>query len=98
MDVTLVVVPIQCSNVSFAPPIARKFVMLFECILEMLYMFFANVFYAKIIENQCELYGSCAMLPKSRYQFALLYPCLLRRFQGVHWPIVLLEGGRTCHA
>ncbi len=34
-------------------------------------MFIANVFDAEIINNQCELYGSCVMLPKSRYQFAL---------------------------
>jgi hypothetical protein len=72
MDVALVVVPIQCYlDVSFACPIACKFVVFFECILEMLCMFFASVFDAKIINNQCKLYGSCAVLPKSRYQFAL---------------------------
>jgi hypothetical protein len=72
MDVALVVVPIQCyPNVSFASPITCKIVVFFECILEMLFMFFANVFDAKIINNQCELYGSCVVLPKSRYQFAL---------------------------
>ncbi len=60
----LVVVPIQCyPDVSFACPIACKFVVFFE--------FFANVFDAKIINKQCELYGSCVVLPKSRYQFAL---------------------------
>jgi hypothetical protein len=69
---TLVVVPIQFyPNLSFACPIACKFVVFFECILEMLCMFFANVFDAKIIDNQCELYGSYVVLPKSRYQFAL---------------------------
>ncbi len=72
MDVALVVVPIQCyPNVLFACPITCKFVVFFECVLEMLCMFFANVFDAKIIDNQCELYGSCVVLPKSRYQFAL---------------------------
>ncbi len=66
------VVPIKCyPDVSFACPIACKFVVFFECIFEMLCMFFANVFDAEIINNQCELYGSCAVLPKSRYQFAL---------------------------
>ena len=68
----LVVVPIQCyPGVPFSCPIARKFVVFFECVLEMLCMFFANVFDAKVIDNQCELYGSCVVLPKSRYQFAL---------------------------
>ncbi len=68
----LVVVPIQCyPNVSFACPVTCKFVVFFECILEMLCMFFANVFDAEIINNQCELYVSCVVLPKSRYQFAL---------------------------
>ncbi len=68
----LVVVLIQCyPNVSFACLIKCKFVVFFECILEMLCMFFANVFDAKIVDNQCELYGSCVVLSKSRYQFAL---------------------------
>ncbi len=67
----LVVVPIQCyPDVLFACPIACKFVVFFECVLEMLCMFFANVFDADI-NNECELYGSCVVLPKSRYQFAL---------------------------
>ena len=68
----LVVVPIKCySDVSFACPIACKFAVFFECILEILCMFFANVFDAEIIDIQCELYGSCVVLPKSRCQFAL---------------------------
>ncbi len=68
----LVVVPIQCyPDVLFACPIACKFVVLLKCILKMLCMFFANVFDAEIINNQCELYGYCVVLPKSRYQFAL---------------------------
>ncbi len=72
MDVALVVVPIQCyPDELFACPIACKFVVFFKCILEMLCLFFANVFDAKIVNNQCELYGSCVVLSKSRYQFAL---------------------------
>jgi hypothetical protein len=72
MDVALVAVPIQCyPNVMFACPIACKFVVFFECALEMLCMFFANLFDAEIVYNQCELYGSWVVLLKSRYQFAL---------------------------
>ncbi len=72
MDVVLVVVTIQCyPDVLFACPIACKFVVFFKCILVILCMFFAKVFNAKIIDNQCDLYESCVMLPKSRYQFAL---------------------------
>ncbi len=68
----LVVVPIQCyPDVSFACPIACKFVVFLECVFEMLCMFFADVFDAEIVGNQCDLYGSYVMLPKSRYQFAL---------------------------
>ncbi len=68
----LVVVLIQYYlDISFACPIACKFVVFFKCVLEMLCMFFSNVFNAKIINNQCELYGSCVVLSKSRYQFAL---------------------------
>ncbi len=72
MDLALVVVPIQCyPDVLFSCPIAHKFVVFFECVLEVLCMFFADVFDAKVINKQCELYGSCGMLPKARYQFAL---------------------------
>ncbi len=72
MNLALVVVPIQCyPDVPFACPIARKFVVFFKCILEMLCMFFANVFHTEVIDNQCELYGSCVVFPKARYQLAL---------------------------
>ncbi len=68
MDLALVIVPIQCyPNVLFSCPIARKFVVFFECVLEMLCMFFADVFDAEVINNQCGLYGSCVVLLKSRY-------------------------------
>ncbi len=99
MDKVLFAVPIQCyPDVLFACPIARKYVVFFECILEMLCMFFTNVFDAKINDNQCELYGSCVVLPKSRYQFALLVSVFVDFFLEVCWPIVLLEGGCTCCA
>jgi hypothetical protein len=77
----LVVVPIQCyPDVSFACPITCKFVVFFECFLDMLCMFFADVFDAKIIDNQCELYGSCVVLPKSSYQFALSVTVFVEAF------------------
>ncbi len=81
MDMALVVVPIQCYlDVLFACPIARKFEVFFKCVLEMLCMFFANVFDAKNIVNQCELYGSFVVLPKSGCNLLCQYPCLLRHF------------------
>jgi hypothetical protein len=81
MDLALVVVPIQCyPHVTFSCPIAHKFVVFFECILEMLCMFFANVFDTEVINNQCELYRSCVMLPKARYQFALSVSVLVEAF------------------
>jgi hypothetical protein len=78
----LVVIPIQCYlDVLFPCPITCKFVVFFECILEILCMFFANVFDAEIIDNQCELYGSCVVFFHSPGTNLLcLYPCLLRRF------------------
>ncbi len=80
MDLALVVVPIQCyPNVSFSCPIVHRFVVFFECVLEMLCMFFANVFDAKVINNQCELYGSCVVLPKSN-QFSLLVSVFVEAF------------------
>jgi hypothetical protein len=81
MDMALVEVPIQCYlDVLFACPIACKCVVFFECILEMLCMFIANVFDAKTINNQFERYGSCVVLPKSRYQFALLVSVFVEAF------------------
>jgi hypothetical protein len=65
--------PIQCYPiVPFACLIAHKFVVFFKCIFKMLCMFFANVFHTKIINNQFELYWSCVLFPKARYQLALL--------------------------
>jgi hypothetical protein len=81
MDMALVVVPIQCyPSVLFAYLIACMVVVFFECVLEMLCMFFADVFDAKIIDNQCELYGFCAMLTKSRYQYALSVSVFVEAF------------------
>ncbi len=81
MDLVLVVVPNQYyPDVLFSCPIAHKFVVFFKCVLEMLCMFFANVFDAEVIDNQCELYGSCVVLPKSRYQFALLVSMFVEAF------------------
>ncbi len=81
MDLAIVVVPIQCyPNVPFSCPISHKFVVFFECVLETLCMFFADLFDAKVIENQFELYGFCAVLPKSRYQFALSVSVFVEAF------------------
>ncbi len=78
MNLVHIVVPIQCyPDVLFACPIACKFVVFFKCILEMLCMFFANVFHAKAINKQCELYWSCVVFPKARYQLALSVPVLV---------------------
>ncbi len=72
MNLALVVVTIQCYPNVFACPIAHKFVVFFKCILEILCMFFADVFYAKVIDAQCNLYWSCVVFLKARYQLALL--------------------------
>ncbi len=75
------VVPIKCyPNIPFACPITHKFVAFFKCILEMLCMLFANVFHAKIIDNQCELYWSCDLFPKAGYQIALLVSVFVETF------------------
>ena len=81
MILVLVVVPIQCyPGVLFACPNARKFVVFFKCVLEMLCMFFASIFHAKVIDNQRELYGSCVVLSKARYQFVLLVSVFVEAF------------------
>jgi hypothetical protein len=51
-----------------------------ECIFEMLGIFLPNVFYAKVVDNQDELYRSCVVFPKARYQFALLVTMFVQTF------------------
>ncbi len=81
MNLALVVVPIQCyPDVPFACPITRKFVVFFNCVLEMLCMFFADAFHAKIIENQYELYWSCVVFPKARFQLDLSVSVFVESF------------------
>jgi hypothetical protein len=73
MKLVLVVVPIQrLSRCTVCLSNAGKFVVFFKYFLKVLCMFFTDVFQAKIINNQCELYWSCVVLPKARYQLVLL--------------------------
>ena len=52
MYLSFVVVPVQCDpNVSCSCPIAGEFVMFLECVLEMLGVFFADVFHPKVVHN-----------------------------------------------
>ncbi len=46
----------------------------------MLCIFFVDLFDAEIIDNQCELYVSCVVLPKFRYQFALWVSVFVEAF------------------
>jgi hypothetical protein len=88
------VVLIQCyPDASCACPIARKFVVFLECIFEMLGMFFADIFYAEVLNNQCELYWYGVMFPKVRYQFALLVTVFVCVFlaSGYGWVTVMHE-------
>jgi hypothetical protein len=68
MNLVFVVVPIQCYlDIPFACPITCKCVVFFKCVLEMLCMFFADVFHAKVMDNQGKLYQSFVMFPMARY-------------------------------
>ena len=40
-------------------------------LFEMVGMFFSDVFYSKVVNNQRELYWPCVLSPKAGYQFAL---------------------------
>jgi hypothetical protein len=40
----------------------------------------ANVFEAKVINNQCKLYWSCVVFPKARYQLALSVSVFVETF------------------
>ncbi len=46
----------------------------------MLCIYFANVFHPKVIDNQCKLYWSRVVLPKARYQLALLVSVFVETF------------------
>ncbi len=68
MNLVFVVVPIQCyPDIPFARPITCKFVVFFECVLEMLSMFFADVFHAEVMDNRGKLYQSFVVFPNARY-------------------------------
>ncbi len=43
-------------------------------------MFFADVFDGRVVNNQCEMYETCVMLPKSQYRFALLVSVFVEAF------------------
>jgi hypothetical protein len=43
-------------------------------------MFFADVFHTKVIDNQCELFWSCVVFSKARYQLALLVSMFVETF------------------
>ncbi len=58
------VVPFHVNtHVSFALPVCCYFVMFFEYMFEMFCLFFANIFYPKLINNECELYWSGFVTP-----------------------------------
>ena len=59
------------ANVSVARPIGLDLVMFLEDGYEVVDMFFTDVFYAEIVDNECERNGSCGVLPEAGYQFAL---------------------------
>ncbi len=64
VDLSFFVVPRHVdANVSVARPIGLDLVMFLEGGHEVIGVFFTNVFYAKIVDNECERNGSCDVLP-----------------------------------
>jgi len=59
------------TDVSVSRPIGFDLVVFLEDGHEMFHVFFSDVFYAKIVNNKCERYWSCCVLPLSGHQFAL---------------------------
>ena len=59
------------ANVSVACLIGLDFVMFLEGKHEVVNMFFTDVFYAEIVDHECEGNGPCDVLPETGYQFAL---------------------------
>ena len=65
MDLALNVVPVQSDATIFCVlPILSYFIMLFQYIYQMVYIFLAYVLHNKIINYEGEADGSCGMLPR----------------------------------
>ena len=78
---SFVVVPFHVNaNVSFPCPICGDFVVFFECVFEVICMFFSNIFYSEVIDHECELYWSCLVTPESWDEFALMISVFVESF------------------
>ena len=64
------------ANVSSSVPFCCHSVILLNGVLKVCYMFFAHVFYSKIVYNERELDWSPIVCPKPGDQFALLVASL----------------------
>jgi hypothetical protein len=70
------VIPVECdAKVSISGPIFFNVVVLFQRVDQVLNVFFANVFNAKIINNKCEADWSLLMSPVPWCEFALFVSC-----------------------
>ena len=68
------------TNVSLTCPICGDFVVFFEYCFEVVCVFFADIFYSKVIDYKCELYWSCFMTPWSSDEFALVIAVFVESF------------------
>ena len=83
VDFAFLVVPIKCdAEILSSFPVFFIFLVLLECLDEVVDVSFVNVFNAEIVHNhsQCEADGSRAMFPVSWCDLALVVPCLKQSF------------------
>ena len=81
MHPSSLVIPIKSNtNVTCAFPLCCDGVIFFQCVLQMLCMFFSHILYPKVIHYQCELHRPPFVFPKSWYQFALVISSLVEPF------------------
>ncbi len=75
------VIPIQCeSKISCSVPIQVDFIILVEHAGEVFYVGFVDVFYSKIIDDQCETDWTPFVAPVSQCYFTLAVSCLVELF------------------
>ena len=73
VDCAVVVIPFKLdAAVEISGPILGEFVFLLDACDEMLGMFFTNIFYAEVVDNQSERYRTRVMLPQARSIIALV--------------------------
>ena len=85
MYAALFIVSLKCDTnefvaLVFSAQIVSCFVILFYCIQQVLIVFLSNIFYTKVVHNQCETKRSQLVRPDARDVLTLMVSCGVESF------------------